>query len=100
MAQIVTGQETVKFGKLFQNQFAMFTAASQYLLINPAFGGWRLRQMLCQRGGHRPGIQNIPAEQHGPQAQNMVRGFAVDQRTLPGCIGVNHPAERRSVTGR
>ena len=92
MTQIVAGEEAVQLRKFFQNQRALLAASRQHLLIDAPFRRRGLRQRLRQRGGHRPGIENIAAKQHRAQPQHMIGGFTVDQRALARGVGIDHPA--------
>ena len=99
MAQIVPGEEAVKFRKLINDQFTLRLAALVDRVIDPANRRWGVAQRLRQRYRHRLGIEDIAAHQHRSQTEHVIRRFTVHQRSLSGRVGVYHPAQRGAVAG-
>ena len=99
MAQIVAGEKAVKGRELLGNQFALFAAAGKDGVIDASFRRLLLRQLFRQFYRHGAGVENAAAQQHRAQPQHVIGGFAVDQRTLPGGVGIDHAAQRGAVAG-
>ncbi|SSL81753.1 Uncharacterised protein [Klebsiella pneumoniae] len=99
MTQIVSGEEAVEFGKLINDQVTLRLAALVDRVVDPANRRGGIAQRLRQRHRHRLGIEDIPVHQHRPQAEHVIRRFAVHQRSLAGRVGVNHPPQRGAVAG-
>ena len=99
MPQIVTGQEAIKLGEFINDQLSVIAAP----FINRFIDTPNRRIVFTEHFGkfnrHRLGIENIPAHQYRANTQHMIGGFTVDQRTLPGSVGVDHSPQRRPVTG-
>ena len=100
VAQIVTREETVKFREFIDNQLPLRFAALIYRAIDTPD-----RRLFCAQGFRQRrrdwlSVKNIAADQHRAHPEYVIGGFTVDQRPLPGGVGVDHPAKRGAVAGR
>ncbi|MNZ33097.1 hypothetical protein D3C78_504350 [compost metagenome] len=100
MAQVVTGQEAVEFREFIDNELTVIATAIQNGTVNSPDRGVVFPERFSQFNRHRLGIKDIAAQQHRTDAQNVIGCFPVDQRSLPGGIGVNHAANGSAVAGR
>ncbi len=99
MTEIVSRQEAIERRKLFDDRLTLAEAGLQHPAIDRADAPPLLCQMLRQASRHRGAVEDLAPQQHAAQPLNMVRGFAIDTRTLPAGIGVNHSPQGGTVAG-
>ncbi len=79
VAQIVTGEEAVELGEFLQDQRTLLAAAVEHRAVDAPFGGLFQSNRFRQRRRHGAGIDHLATQQHRPQAQHVIGGFAVHQ---------------------
>ncbi len=99
MAQIIPRQETVQFREFIEDKLAVVATAFQHGAINSPDRGVLFTERFGQFDRHRLGIKDIAPQQDRTNPHHVIGGFPIDQGTLSGRIGINHPANRSAVAG-